>query len=336
MSLRCCDLIATTRSAVVCFGKPTCALTQCRIQSAGVHGICARGECQIRLVDCQILDSTIRAIYAYANANVSLLRCSMEGTLRKDKAAIEVVSMSSSEETGPSNNNCKTTSVFMEDCRFDNNRGVDVRILGPVHQELDDNTRASCKRDGLQILPNGDHLTTPQERTVEDNTSVDPVLRRDEADSSFRRGDWWCPTCQPPKSKVVLWRRDQCPVCRAPKTEGCLLSVSEVRNLNAGVLEVPLGDSTIVTTVTVKDVPMNSNSQWLFDAGDEKGWLVYDGASTEILETAYRKWARTNDMPHGETKTVTLAGGKYHVNLESMEQVNVETQFLRLIKRVET
>jgi len=90
--------------------------------------------------------------------------------------------------------------------------------------------------------------------------------------------------------------------------------------------------------------------QWLFD-GDDSGWLPYDSESSQKLENAFQSFLclkenRQGDVGEGQldqelckeissTKIVTLSGGRYSVNLETMEQINTSSHFLRLVQRRE-
>jgi len=90
--------------------------------------------------------------------------------------------------------------------------------------------------------------------------------------------------------------------------------------------------------------------EWLFD-GDDSGWLPYDSESSQELENAFQSFLclkenRQGDVGEGQldqelckeissTKIVTLSGGRYSVNLETMEQINTSSHFLRLVQRRE-
>ena len=76
---------------------------------------------------------------------------------------------------------------------------------------------------------------------------------------------------------------------------------------------------------------------WQFDGDDEKGWLTYDRESSRLLEDAYHRMTRTCATTATSTNDadciLSLSGGRYRVNLGTMEQINTETQFLRLVRR---
>ena len=46
-----------------------------------------------------------------------------------------------------------------------------------------------------------------------------------------------------------------------------------------------------------------------------------------MLEDAFQQ------QQHAGQSIVLLSNGKYQVDIEKMEQINIETQFLRLVKR---
>jgi hypothetical protein len=69
---------------------------------------------------------------------------------------------------------------------------------------------------------------------------------------------------------------------------------------------------------------------WWFDGDDEKGWLPYDKETNEQLEETYQSFCEGASQ---KTPLVLLCGGKYQVNIQTMEQINVETQFPRLVRR---
>jgi hypothetical protein len=292
-----CDLQAPTRSAVVCFGQPTCRLEACTISNAGVHAICARGNCRIDLHHCTISNSAARAVYAYANASVTLTNCHISGTIRSDKAAIEVSAAGGG-----------SASLTVHDCHIIDNVGAGIRIRGPVADtSLGGNTLERNAGGNIDYR----HL-------VEDEEDNSGRLRRDAAGSSFRRGDWWCPKCQ--TNQVVVGTYDECPRCGSEKKLGRLLTVPEINQCNQGVVfgsPETQEENQIVAT-------------WWFDGDDEKGWLPYDKESNEQLEETYQSFCEGASQ---KTPLVLLCGGKHQVNIQTMEQINVESQFPRLVRR---
>ncbi|CAJ1939588.1 unnamed protein product [Cylindrotheca closterium] len=160
VTLRNCELHATLRSPLVCFGQPIVNLYHCQIVDAGVHGLCARGESQLQLEDCNICNSASRAIYAYAQASVTLTRTQISGTLRQDKAAIEVSAAMGGGSDDDTNNTTKNdqhnnapikaskkgksghlkvppkSTLIMNDCKVYDNQGIGVLIRGDVDCKL--------------------------------------------------------------------------------------------------------------------------------------------------------------------------------------------------------
>jgi hypothetical protein len=75
---------------------------------------------------------------------------------------------------------------------------------------------------------------------------------------------------------------------------------------------------------------------WLFDRDDDKGWLAYDEESCTLLEKMFQKYSNSGESMNRKEAAdpiVFLQDGKYQVNVRSMEQVNVQTQFPRLVQR---
>jgi hypothetical protein len=327
-----CILEAKMRSAIVCFGKPTCHLVQCVIPNAGVHAVCARGAGHVELKMCQITNSAVRAIYAYANASLTLEDCKVTGTLRTDKAAIEVSALQVSKpkkEGSPPRSSKKGSakdslplpegaSLTMRRCVIEDNLGAGVRLRGHVTHVLEDN----------QIAGNGGGNVEYLTDLVDEISDQHDGLRRDAAGSSFRMGDWWCPACEP--QVAVMERLDKCPTCHADKANGGKLLTS---------LEILQCNRQDTKPVTMAGTAANSLTEcvtWLFDGDDDKGWLVYDDNSCHLLEDMFQKYSnRDESMNRKEAADpiVFLQGGKYQVNVRSMEQINVQTQFPRLVQR---
>ncbi len=351
MELKDCFLQAPLRSAVVCFGKARFEGRNTRVSNVGVHGVCARGECFIRLVDSTISDAAVRGLYAYANATVVLENCLVKGTVRPDAAAIEVLSSSSAavaaettehnkeQPRGKPNKTTeetqKTSSLHMKGCQILNNGGVGVRIRGGVRHNLDSETSnrfmgnvGGDAVDFLSAQEQEETATNSNQGNEISQSNASNQLKRDDAGSSFRKGDWWCLTCSP--KSIVHGSKDSCPRCGSEKENGKLLSSEEVISLNRG-------NSISASTTTCKVSP-----KWWFD-GDDAGWLPYDTESNQALERAFESFQ--NPKPSSDAKekdgriqpnTVLLSNGRYSVNLETMEQINTESHFLRLVQRRES
>lgn len=307
-----CHLEAPARSALVCFGQPKCHLKDCKIIKAGVHAVCARGACDITLLNCRIENSTVRAIYAYAKAKMTLEECVVTGTLRADKAAIEVAaSASESEPSGAS------SSITMKHCRVVDNIGMGVCLRGLVPHVLEDN---GIERNG------GGNLVLLEEEDDNENMDSDGntnnasgLRRRDASGSSFRKGDWWCPKCIP--KTPVIGRLDQCPTCQSEK--GKPLTIQEITLLNQGT-----------ATVIENSKDNSSNIVWWFDGGDDKRWVQYDVESCRLLERAFQENNGPSSRQQGAPIVkLRLGRANYQVNVQTMEQTNVESQFLRLVRR---
>lgn len=323
-----CILEANMRSAIVCFGKPTCHLVQCVIPNAGVHAVCARGACHVEIKRCQITNSAVRAIYAYANASLTLEDCKVTGTLRTDKAAIEVSALQvpKPDKEGPTSRKNKngsakeslslpeSASLTMRRCVIQDNLGAGVRLRGHVTHDFEDNEIAGNGGTNVEYLTD----------LVDEMSDQPDGLRRDSAGSSFRMGDWWCPACEP--QVAVTERLDKCPRCDADKANGGrLLTSHEVLKCNR---HVPMAGTALRSPTECVT--------WLFDRDDDKGWVAYDEESCKLLEDMFQKYSNLGDSINRKDATdpiVFLQGGKYQVNVRSMEQINVQTQFPRLVRR---
>lgn len=347
MRLKDCHLEAPLRSAVVCFGQAKFLGDSCTVTRVGVHGVCARGECTIRLVDSSIVDAAVRGLYAYANASVSLEGCTVKGTVRPDTAAIEVLSAATPKvevrpkvQSGKPNKKKvvvpeKASSLTMTGCKIIDNRGVGVRIRGGVRHNLNpDNTSNHFARNlggdkiDFRAASDEDEESNGEGDTVGSNPKCpsNEHVQRDASGSSFRKGDWWCPQCVP--KNIVHGSKDSCPRCGSNKHHGTLLSSEEVIQLNRG------GGSTAAIAAT---------PTWWFD-GDDAGWRPYDTESNEKLETAFQALCcideRSTSDKEGDENTkhtaiVFLSNGRYRVNLKTMEQINTDSHFLRLVQRRE-
>jgi hypothetical protein len=332
-SLTNCILEARTRSAIACFGRPTCHLMQCVIPDAGVHAVCARGASHVELKMCQITNCAVRAIYAYANASVTLEDCIVTGTLRTDQAAIEVsalqVSEPPKEELAPINSKKGSTkgpillpeaaSLTMRRCVIKDNLGAGIRLRGHVTHVLEDNEITGNGGGNVEFLTN----------LVDEMSDQHNGFRRDAAGSSFRMGDWWCPACE--RQVAVMGRLDKCPRCDADKANGGKLLTSHE------ILQCNRQNTKTATTAGTAARSRAENVTWLFDLDDDKGWRTYDEESANILEDTFQKFFNLDDTMNRKEAIdplVFLQAGKYQVNIRSMEQINVQTQFPRLVKRL--
>ena len=325
-----CELAAKARSAMVCFGQVGCQLSDCLIPEAGVHGLCARGACQIHLRRCDITGSAARAIYAYANASVHLELCHIQGTLHPDKAAIEVSSMGCGETT--------SSALMLRDCHVTHNRGAGVRLRGNVSYRVDgQNVLESNDKGDWDILDESDVV---QPEAISDSSS--PALQRDEAGSSFRQGDWWCLSCQ----TINAARRNHQDVCNQCGVErfkcGRLLTMDEIRQCNQGI-DIRKSSLLLLDEPRTKfDEELNSivlqdcRVVWEFDSDDARGWLPYDHQSSQLLEEMYIHCQKTSlvvSSSNDDEFCISLCGHKYLVNVVTMQQTNNETHFLRKVRR---
>ncbi|KAG7363664.1 WWE domain containing protein [Nitzschia inconspicua] len=349
-----CILRAPIRSALVCFGQASLQVRQCHIEKPGVHGVCARGECHIHIQDSVIENATVRGVYAYANACLILERTILSGTIRSDMAALEVRSGDDDDNaTSKSNGNnhyhsTKRSSLTMTNCRVVQNAGAGVKIRGDVllhNKDLEDGENCFEQNHGGNVVvvvhPTDDSDEIGDQ--ISDHRSWNRPPQRDEAASSFRQGDWWCPQCFQPR-RVIPSTMHACSQCHAKKETGKLLTPSEVVDLNRGVWVDP--------TTTISNTPT-----WWFH-GDKKDndWIQYDETSSRTLEEAFQQQVllkssinsgevlstKYTENGAGENKeavtnspqvTVSILGGKYQVNVKTMEQINTETMYPRLIRR---
>eukprot|EP00980_Cylindrotheca_fusiformis_P024517 scaffold11979_cov130-Cylindrotheca_fusiformis.AAC.5 len=294
-----CRLEATIRSPVVCFGQPNVLLRNCTIENAGVHAVCGRGACHITLQQCHISKSASRAIYAYAEACLVLQDTIVSETIRPDKAAIEV----SAKGVSSNNNNHASSSITMQNCQIVDNAGIGLLLRGSVICNLQDTM--------LERNAGGNKVQT--ESLQEEETGQSVLLLRDPSGSSFRQGDWWCPVCKP--QRVVVGA--ECQHCQSLHQPEYNLTLSEIQKLNQG--------SSILDSSTTSK---KKSYHWYYDT-DEQGMVRYDKQSNQCLEDAYQQYVKGG----GKEVLVQIMEGTYQVNLERMEQVNLQSHFIRLVKR---
>jgi WWE domain len=317
MDLAHCHLEARTRSAIVCFGQPKCRLFDCTISDAGVHAVCARGPCQVELDGCLLQRSAVRALYAYADACVTMNDCHVTGTARSDHAAVEISALQSEEPQSEKKSNSIGTSFVMRRCRVFKNSGVGVCLRGPVRHRMEENDLTENGGDNLEFA-------------VEKKASTVGIVpgQRDSSGSSYRMGDWWCPICTP--KVAIMFSLSKCPCCNSCISTGSLLTAEEVSRCNRQ--QGPVSHATDSESAS-------SAPRWWYDGDSaEKGWMPYDEESSQILEAAFQRCARRdcnlNDTAPKDNGVVLLSGGKYQVNVITKVQTNVETQFPRLVRRI--
>jgi WWE domain/Right handed beta helix region len=346
-----CVLWAPLRSALVCFGQATLQATSCCIEKAGVHGVCARGECQIHIQDSQISDSTVRGLYAYANAMVVLEGTTISGTIRPDMAAIEVWSGNENDEIVDRDTQNKTqnqqkqetikrSSLTMTNCQVVNNAGAGIKIRGNVLCNDVEEKNILQGNLGGNVIHAGEsetNLSVGARGLDRRPNDFGRPLRDDEFASSFRQGDWWCPHCNNPK-RAIPATKDCCSCCLAKKNMGVLLTADEVVALNRGVW--------VDSTAKAK-----RPTWWFHGEKEENDWIQYDEESTRQLEQAFQRFRHTFSLDSDESRSgrdtleekkesipisyemVSLMNGKYQVHFCNMQQINVKTMFPRLVRR---
>ena len=216
----------------------------------------------------------------------------------------------------------------MTGCKVIENAGVGVRIRGGVRHNLHpDNSSNHFARNlggnevDFRAASDEDQGSNGGQIGSNSKSPSNEHVQRDAAGSSFRKGDWWCPKCVP--KNIVHGSKDSCPGCSSEKEVGKLLSSEEVIHLNRG------GSSNQAMARTAPT--------WWFD-GDDAGWLPYDTESSEALESAFQALSCLDEEGADATKNnqiVLLSNGRYRVNLETMEQINTDSHFLRLVQRRE-
>jgi hypothetical protein len=329
VTLEQCHLLTRTRSAVVCFGQTQCQLYHCHVDQPGVHGICARGPCHLALYDCILRGSVARAIYAYAGASVLLEGCHLSGTLHPDKAAVEISSIGCTTESTVSSSSL-SSSLILRDCQIVDNQGVGVRIRGPVVYDDQGVNRFERNAKGDWDIVE-DWQDNAGEGTARMNHQGFPPLRRDIVGSSFRRGDWLCSQCR----QIVAGKAKEvefCSNCSSQRSFGDrLLTIDEIRKCNMGI-DIRQGGLPSSST------HVEGTIIWEFDGDDDKGWILYDEISSQLLEEAYCLITvqdnNGSELPSEGPNLVYLQGGKYQVNLLSLVQINTETQFPRFVRRL--
>jgi hypothetical protein len=230
----------------------------------------------------------------------------------------------------------KSSSLTMDQCRVTGNAGVGIRIRGPVQvSALDDNGSNGniFEENGggnIDYMDSEDSIDDPGSKSniIDSEAAIVTALRRDSSGSSFRQGDWWCPNCHNPK-QIVPGSRNACPRClKGGKSMGTFLTKEEVTKLNRGSYCVKI----------TNDDSKDELPTWCFDT-DNGAWHPYDSESSQKLESAFQSLCQKQQNVSAEISTqqpspiVSLHGGKYQVNVKTMEQINIETHFLRLVRR---
>jgi hypothetical protein len=264
----------------------------------------------------------------------------------------------------------KASCLVMNECHVIDNAGVGVRIRGGVRHNLssslnDDKQNnefarnfggnevdfcASNMEDATSQNISGGQSDKDDEKNdsngVQKNQSNEN-LQRDSSGSSFRKGDWWCIGCVP--ESIVQGSKDSCPRCRSRRSDGRFLSSEEVMKLNrSGGKRVE--SEKAKDKIEVIAHPTEVSPTWWFD-GDDAGWLPYDAESNQKLEHVFQSFRciekyssrdvlgeevnREKCKQTSNNKVVLLSGGRYRVNIETMQQINTDSHFLRLVQRRE-
>jgi len=275
-----CHYTAPARSTVVAFGKAQVHLEDCVLRQAGVHAVCARGACHLRLDRCSILDAVVRGVYAYGGAAVELRDCTVRGTLRRDKAAIEVCVE-------------ETSAVTIVESSIVENQGMGVLIRSHSIADPEDCSQVSLQGNRIEHNTGGD-LVYQEQPSDGTTTSDKSPLMRSGSETSYRIGDWYCSKCV----HILNGQASTCPTCHG--LPGQSLSRDHILASNQGL------------------------ATWWFDIDDDdRGWHLYDATSRRALEKAHEQGC----------ERILLQDGKYLVNLLTMQQINVESQFPRKVQR---
>jgi hypothetical protein len=317
MDLTHCHLEARTRSAIVCFGQPKCRLSYCTISDAGVHAVCARGPCHVQLNHCLLQRSAVRALYAYANACVTMHDCHVTGTARSDHAAVEISALQSDEPQSEKKSISIGASFVMRRCRVSKNAGVGVCLRGPVRHEMEEN----------DLTENGGGNLEFEKEKKASTVGIVPG-QRDSSGSSYRMGDWWCSICTP--KVAIMFSLSNCPCCNSDISTGSLLTAEEVSRCNR--------QQGPASHAAASESALSASTWWYDGDSAEKGWIPYDEESSQVLEAAFQRCTRRDcnlyDTGPEDQGVVLLSGGKYQVNVMTRMQINVETQFPRLVRRI--
>jgi hypothetical protein len=111
--------------------------------------------------------------------------------------------------------------------------------------------------------------------------------------------------------------------------------VEEIHQCNQGVLSAPISVSAANDDSANRET--STSSSWWFDG--EEAWLPYDEESTKQLEETYQRYlagSAQEETVDQNSPVVFLSGGRYQVDIKTMEQINVESHFLRLVRRRES
>ena len=117
------------RSSIVAFQKSQVTVEACRIVDGTPHGICARGDTVVKVLDSEITGAAVRAIYTYHSAKLSVTGGKVTGTKGGGRAAaIQCDALKDGDEG----------NVIIEGCWFEGNEGGDVSVTGNVIATVQD------------------------------------------------------------------------------------------------------------------------------------------------------------------------------------------------------
>lgn len=149
------------RSGVVGLGSGSIFIDASCITQNAVHGVCARGDTQVRCRGVSFDENGVRAVFAYGHARVGLTDCTVTrtaarpymGTALGEAAAVEVVAAA----------NGDVTALAVKGLRAHGNKGPALRVRGRV----DYSVSADCSFgtdgmshsvSGVEILPHGSNF----------------------------------------------------------------------------------------------------------------------------------------------------------------------------------
>lgn len=280
-------------------------LKSCEVVTPARSACVCFGNSHLSMMDTLVVGAGVHAVCARGAVQVKLERCRIEHSVYRGiyayaNAKVEL-------------NGCVVTGTVRSD-----HAAIEAHALqlGEAAAIVVRNSIVEGNA-GVGLRLHGNVDTVLEGNTVRDNGGggfdiefhTETAIARRPKISAARIGDWRCNACQNIEAEVLFCKQLTCPRCGGAKEDGTALSEREVILLN----RIDLGVCGV----------------WEYDAGQV--WKRFDTASDKALEDAYQRQRINVDEP---AEVVLLGDGKWAVDLGKMQQLNIKTQMMRLVRRV--
>lgn len=369
---RSCTIANVGVHGVCARGECYICLVDCSILDSAVRGLYAYANAEVCLEGCTVRGTVRPDMAAIEVSSAEVAPASNENALNQKASSLTMSECCVMDNAGVGvriRGGVRHNLSSQNDTQFTRNLGgneVDFRSSSAEDATNEKFNGGQIDKTDEKQRSNVHSQTTGSNRN--DNNDVrknqsNEKFQRDPSGSSFRKGDWWCLGCVP--ESIVQGSKDSCPRCGSGKSDGKFLSSEEVMELNrSGIWIAPTSDTNIAVSSTtniaanenksekdkeeygVMASPTEVSPSWWFD-GDDAGWLSYDTESNQKLESVFQSLRRirvnlsraVEDQERykhiSSSKIVLLSEGRYSVNVETMEQINTDSHFLRLVQRRE-